>query len=137
MHLGLERGCTTGDQRRVSACNEVGAGISDGVADDELGPGMRECIVPYTVTRQIVACRGQTRKEGSGAVAVTTDGLVVVVVADVKRVLIVAGHRGRGGSVELTAVKARFDRGVLQIKAGDASIVVVHGDVEHATAHLH
>ena len=67
---------------------------------------MRECIVPHTVTWQVVACRGQTRKEGSGAVAVATDGLVIVVVADVKRVLIVAGDRGWCGSVELTAVKA-------------------------------
>ena len=67
---------------------------------------MRECIVPHTVAWQIVACRGQTRKEGTGVVAVTTDRLVIVVVADVKRVLIVAGDRSGSGSVELTAVKA-------------------------------
>ena len=63
--------------------------------------------------------------------------MVVGIVADVERVLAVAGDRGRAESVELTAVKAGVDRGVLQVNACDATVVVVHGDVEHATAHFH
>ena len=36
-----------------------------------------------------------------------------------------------------TLVKARGDRGVLQVDASDTTVVVVHGDVEQPAAHLH
>ena len=63
--------------------------------------------------------------------------MVVGIVADIERVLAVAGDRGRAEPVELTAIKAGVDRGVLQVNASDATVVVVHGNVEHATAHFH
>ena len=80
---------------------------------------------------------GQAGDETGSGVTVATDGLVVVVVSDVKRVLVVACDGGRGDPVELTAVKASVHRGVLQINSSDAAVVVVHGDVEHAAAHFH
>ena len=80
---------------------------------------------------------GQAGDEAGRGVTVATDGLVVVVVSDVKGVLAVARDGGGADPVELTAVKASIHRGVLQIDSSDAAVVVVHGNVEHATAHLH
>ena len=67
---------------------------------------MRHGVVPNPVAGQVVARGGEAGEEGRGGVAVAADGLVVVVVADVEGVLVVAGDRGGGGSVELAAVKA-------------------------------
>ena len=107
------------------------------MADDELGARMREGVVPHSVAGKVVAGRGEAGDKGRGWIAVAADRLVVSIVADVERVLAVAGDRGRTEPIELTAVKAGVDRGVLQVDTGDATVVVVHGDVEHATAHFH
>ena len=63
--------------------------------------------------------------------------MVVVVVADVERVLVVAGHGRWTGTVQLTSVEIREHRCVGEVDASDAAVVVVHGDVQHTAAHFH
>jgi hypothetical protein len=53
----------------------------------------------------------------------------------VEGVLIVAGHRSRSGTVQLTSVEIESTVAFCQVDSGDAAVVVVHGDVQD-TAHI-
>ena len=63
--------------------------------------------------------------------------MVVVVVADVQRVLSVACERSGTGSVKAAAVEVGLQGIVLKIQPCHTPVVVVHGDVEQTAAHLH
>ena len=61
---------------------------------------MREGVVPHAVAGEVVAGGGEAREEGRGGVAVSADGLVVGVVADVERVLSIARDGRRPGTAQ-------------------------------------
>ena len=104
--MGLKRRGPVGHEGGVPATDEVGAGVPDGVAHDELRSRMREGVVPHAVAGEVVAGGGEAREEGRGGVAVPADGLVICVVADVERVLSIARDGRRPGAAQYAAVKA-------------------------------
>ncbi len=98
---------------------------------------MGQTVVPNAITRQVVARGGQTGEEGIAGVTVPRDGLIVLVVADVQGLLRIARDGGGKPSAELVARETGLNRSVLKVNSSNTTVVVVHGDVEQSSTHLH
>ena len=84
-----------------------------------------------------MAGSGQTAEERIALETVFRNRLIICIIADVERIRCITCDRSRRGTVKLTAVEARENGAVHKVNSSNASVVVVHCNVEGATTHFH